>query len=272
MRKLALLALLLAIPAGLFAARLTLRDGTSVNGRFISGSSDVIVFQDETGVRRRFNMNQVQSIDFDAVGSSSVIGNDRYGRNQTYSTADRLGSADRATDAVASLDAGTQISVRTDQDINSETATAGRTYPASITQDVMSASGGVAIPRGSEAQLVIREVSEGGTLSSGNLVLDLESVRINGRRYLVSAEDVKRSDGGIGANRRTAEMVGGGAALGTLLGAIAGGGKGAAIGAIAGAAAGGGVQVLTRGKEIKVPAETVLNFRLDQPLYLREIR
>jgi outer membrane lipoprotein SlyB len=67
-------------------------------------------------------------------------------------------------------------------------------------------------------------------------------------------------------------MVGGGAALGTLLGAIAGGGKGAAIGAVAGAAAGTGVQVLTKGEEIRVPAETVLNFRLDEPLQLRDNR
>jgi outer membrane lipoprotein SlyB len=90
---------------------------------------------------------------------------------------------------------------------------------------------------------------------------------------MVSTEDLSRSNSqGIGKNKRTAEMVGGGAALGTLLGAIAGGGKGAAIGAIAGAAAGGGVQVLTKGHEIRVPAETVLNFRLDQPLHLREYR
>ncbi|HEY7615381.1 MAG TPA: hypothetical protein VH744_01145, partial [Terriglobales bacterium] len=68
---------------------------------------------------------------------------------------------------------------------------------------------------------------------------------------------------------RTAEMVGGGAALGTLLGAVAGGGKGAVIGAIAGAAAGGTAQVLTKGKEIKVPAESTLQFRLDQPLSLQ---
>jgi hypothetical protein len=73
----------------------------------------------------------------------------------------------------------------------------------------------------------------------------------------------------VGANRRTAEMVGGGAVLGTLLGAIAGGGKGAAIGAAAGAAAGAGVQVLTRGKTVRVPAESVLTFRLDQPVTLQ---
>lgn len=73
---------------------------------------------------------------------------------------------------------------------------------------------------------------------------------------------------GPGANRRTAKWVGGGAALGTLIGAIAGGGKGAAIGAAVGAAGGATTQVLTKGSEVKVPAETMLTFQLDQPLRL----
>jgi outer membrane lipoprotein SlyB len=67
-------------------------------------------------------------------------------------------------------------------------------------------------------------------------------------------------------------MLGGGAALGGLLGAIAGGGKGAVIGAITGAAAGGAVQVLTKGKEVRVPAETILTFKLDQPVRLELVR
>src|SRR5207245_6653331 len=74
---------------------------------------------------------------------------------------------------------------------------------------------------------------------------------------------------GIGANRRTATHVGGGAVLGTLLGALAGGGKGAAIGAVTGAAAGGAVQVLTKGNKINVPAETEMQFHLDQPIQLQ---
>jgi len=67
-------------------------------------------------------------------------------------------------------------------------------------------------------------------------------------------------------------MVGGGAVLGTLIGAIAGGGKGAAIGAAAGGVTGAGAQVLTRGKEVKVPAETILQFKLTQPLRLEAAR
>jgi outer membrane lipoprotein SlyB len=97
----------------------------------------------------------------------------------------------------------------------------------------------------------------------------LQSVKVGERRYTVSTQDLgQKGEGSLGANRKTAEMVGGGAALGTLIGAIAGHGKGAAIGAAAGAAAGAGAQVLTRGKTVKVPAESTLRFKLDKPLHL----
>lgn len=76
-----------------------------------------------------------------------------------------------------------------------------------------------------------------------------------------------RADG-VGANKRTGKFVGGGAALGAIVGAIAGGGKGAAIVAVAGAGAGAGAQIITRGKEVHVPPETVLRFQLDRPLRL----
>jgi outer membrane lipoprotein SlyB len=109
-------------------------------------------------------------------------------------------------------------------------------------------------------------------MGNHEIVLDLQSVNLNGQRYALNTQDLTQTgnngDRGIGANKRTGEYVGGGAILGTLLGAVAGGGRGAAIGALAGAAAGAGTQVLTRGSEVKVPAETVLTFQLDQPVYL----
>ena len=73
---------------------------------------------------------------------------------------------------------------------------------------------------------------------------------------------------GFGANKRTAEYTGGGAALGAIIGAIAGHGKGAAIGAGAGAGGGALTQILTKGGSIRVPAETVLNFKLDKPVQI----
>jgi hypothetical protein len=132
-----------------------------------------------------------------------------------------------------------------------------------VNQDVTDASGNVAIPRGSSAELIVRKAS------NKDLTLDLESVTVNGQRYTVNADASRLSGGqrdGIGKNKRTGEFIGGGAALGAIIGAIAGGGKGAAIGALAGAGAGAGTQVLTRGKTVKVPAESLLTFRLEQPL------
>lgn len=165
---------------------------------------------------------------------------------------------------------GTQISVRTNEAIDASQATTGQTYSAEVAEDVHGPNGEVLIPRKSEAQLVIRQVSTGGAVGTPELALDLQSLTVNGHQYIVSTADLSHSTGkqGIGKNKRTAEMVGGGALLGTLVGAIAGGGKGAAIGAVAGAATGGTAQVLTRGKQVKVPAETVLRFQLDQPLLL----
>jgi hypothetical protein len=274
MLKITRLAMLAMIPVGLFAARLTLLDGTVVSGRFLSGSTQSIIFQDDRGVRRTYPVNQVQSIDFDSV-SARADGGSAYRANDGLSSRnnDRPNN-DRPNNRYwATLPPGTEISVRTDETINSQTLTEDRSYPASIQRDIMDSAGNVVIPRGAQADLVIRRVDEGGTFNNGELVLDLDAIRVNGREYTVSTEDLQRGDRrGIGKNSRTAEMVGGGAVLGTLLGALAGGGKGAAIGAVAGAAAGGGVQVLTKGKEIRVPAETLLNFRLDEPLHLREAR
>src|SRR4029078_13122798 len=105
--------------------------------------------------------------------------------------------------------------------------------------------------------------------SDNDVYLDLDSINMNGRRFGVEAEssvvESERKDG-LGANDRTGKYVGGGAVLGAIIGAIAGGGKGAAIGAGAGAAAGAATQLLPRGGSVKVPAESLLTFRLAQPL------
>lgn len=168
------------------------------------------------------------------------------------------------------IPSGTKLTVRTNETIDSKTAQAGQTFSAVIDKNVTDSSGAILVPKGSGAELVIRKASSGGTVGTSELVLDLQSITVNGRRYMISTpESVRKSEReGIGKNRRTAEMVGGGAVLGTIIGAVAGGKKGAVLGAITGAAAGGAVQVLTRGKEVRVPAETVLTFRLNEQLKL----
>lgn len=161
------------------------------------------------------------------------------------------------------IPAGTQLSIRTNENIDSSQASEGQHFSGVMTEDVLDASRNVAIPRNSDVDLVIRSTEQ------NDLVLDVDSISVGGQRYVVSTADLERKGGsGIGANKRTATMVGGGALAGAIIGAIAGGGKGAAIGAAVGAGAGVGAQVLTRGKQVKVPAETVLTFQLDSDLPL----
>lgn len=159
---------------------------------------------------------------------------------------------------------GTSISVRTSEKIDVKKAD-GRVFTGVVDQDVKDANNDVAIPRGSQVELTVKK------LSRNDLALDLDSVTVGGHQYTVAADSAtmgnERQDS-IGKNKRTAEYVGGGALLGTIIGAIAGGGKGAAIGAAAGAGAGAGVQVLTRGKKVNVPTESLLTFRLEKSLQM----
>lgn len=164
---------------------------------------------------------------------------------------------------------GTEIQVRTSQAISvKESAGAGQTYAGSVANEVLDDQGKVAIPKGSPARLRITRPDS----NSKNLTLGLESVTVHGRRYNIESEALTASGsnkrGGLGMNKRTGEYVGGGALAGTLIGALAGGGKGAAIGALAGGAAGAGTQVLTRGKTLDIPAETVLRFRIENGVTL----
>jgi hypothetical protein len=166
------------------------------------------------------------------------------------------------------LPAGSEVSVRVDETIDSGTALEGQTFSAQVTRNAVDANGDVVIPRGSRGEVVIRSASKGGRFKgTSDLVLDLQSVTIHGKEYRLETTGMtKEGKSGLGANKRTAIHTGGGAALGAIIGAIAGGGKGAAIGAGAGAGAGALTQILTKGRAIKVPAESVLTFNLDQPL------
>jgi len=122
--------------------------------------------------------------------------------------------------------------------------------------------------------LVLKSLSSGSRIrDASDLVLALRSVSIAGRQYVVNTTDLRQEGkDGIGVNKRTGEYVGGGAALGAIIGAIAGHGKGAAIGALSGAGAGAVAQVVTKGNSIKVPAETLMTFRLDRPVRVLERR
>jgi hypothetical protein len=165
------------------------------------------------------------------------------------------------------LPSGTEIKVTTDAAIPAKPPADAR-YSASVAQDVKDANGNVVIPRGSRARLVAVPSNDGKDTN-----LDLRSVNVNGQSYLIEATGNGSSGtpGGLGANKRTGIYVGGGAAVGAILGALLGGGKGAAIGAILGGAGGAGTQVITDKNKKELPAETQLTYKLAQPVQLTPV-
>jgi hypothetical protein len=160
--------------------------------------------------------------------------------------------------------ANTIVTVRTIDSIDSKTNQAGQVFKASLDAPIV-VDNRVIVPSGADAYVkLVNAKSAGRVTGRSELGLELASVVFQGRTYNVVSSDVKQS--GTSRGKQSAERIGGGAALGALIGAVAGGGKGAAIGAAVGGGAGTGVQVFTKGQQVKIPSETRLDFTLQQPL------
>lgn len=161
------------------------------------------------------------------------------------------------------IPAGQSLLVRMIDGVDSSKNQVGDIFHASLETD-LNVDGALIARKGTDVYGRLAQAKEAGHFSgSSELQLELTRIVIDGRDYPVVSSDYSLQGKGRGKN--TAEKVGGGAILGALIGGLAGGGKGAAIGAGVGAGAGGTVQVLTRGQQVKVPSETVLEFRLEQP-------
>jgi hypothetical protein len=247
-------------------ATVQMRDGTSVSGAVTATSPTEITLAGDDNVPHTIPMKQVKSIAYDEPSQTPAAQVAPEAGHQDHYHPPQSDIRTKTYD----LPVGTEVSVRTEETIDSGKAAEGQTYAAEVTRDVVDAAGDVVIPRGSNAQVVIRSASKGGRIrGSADLVLDLKSVSVEGQEYALHTADLaQRGKDGVGANRRTAEYTGGGAAIGAIIGAIAGGGKGAAIGAGSGAGAGALTQILTKGGAIRVPAETVLTFKLDRALHV----
>ena len=162
------------------------------------------------------------------------------------------------------VDQGTQLSIRLVDAIDSEKNQTGDTFHATLNAPITS-NGEEALPAGIDVTGHLVEVKSAGKFAGqSQVVLQLDSITSGGRTYNIQTDQYKKTGSSRGKN--TAEKVGGGAAIGAIIGALAGGGKGAAIGAAAGGGVGGGVQAATKGQQIKLPSETVLNFTLQAPV------
>ena len=160
--------------------------------------------------------------------------------------------------------ANTIVTVRTIDSIDSKTNQAGQVFKASLDAPIV-VDNRVIVPAGADAYVKLVDAKSAGRVTGrSELGLELSSIVFEGKTYSVVSSDVKQS--GTSRGKQSAERIGGGAALGALIGAVAGGGKGAAIGAAVGGGAGTGVQVFTKGQQVKIPSETRLDFTLQQPL------
>jgi hypothetical protein len=159
--------------------------------------------------------------------------------------------------------AGTAVTVSLGSALGSKLSQSGETFSGTVAQDVV-VENMVAIPKGASVSGTVIDAKPLGRFAGGAaLQIGLDS--INDRPVRASAKTFSAK----GKGKRTAVLAGGGAALGGIIGGLAGGGKGAAIGALAGGGAGGAGAAFTGNKDIVLPAESTVSFELAEPLELR---
>ncbi len=169
-----------------------------------------------------------------------------------------------AAPRVVTIPEGTTLAVRLIDGVDTEKNKPGDTFRASLSQPVM-VGDEVVIPADADVEGQVVDLKSAGHFTGQSaLALTLTKLTVNGKSYALQTNQYSKE--GASRGKRTAATVGGGAGVGALIGAIAGGGKGAAIGAAVGAGAGTGVQAATKGQQIKLPSEAVLNFQLQGPL------
>jgi hypothetical protein len=266
-----------------FGDQIILKSGREYSGKFVRGDSNVVEFR-ILGRVESFKTEEVAQIVFkepdlvtppsgrtvtstpEAVAPARPAQPERALTNQDgrFQTSGRQATSDPSTGATVTLPAGTSLTIRMSETVDTDRNRVGDSFLATLEEPLMLGSQ-VIIPRGAEVRGAIAYAKESGRVAGqSELILELTELRYNGRSYTLQTSDY--SEVGASRGKRTATAAGGTAALGAIIGAIAGGGKGAAIGAASGAAVGTGVAVMTKGQTLKVPVETVLDFKLQKSL------
>ncbi len=276
LKHLVLVVALMSLAATGFSDTLILKSGEQVKGYYEGGTARVIRFRTDAGVR-----------EYDLLGVTRILfGNDDPVADVApapeiavpaprRTEGPRLRSREEAVlppkaDSVAAtaytVPTGSNIRVRMIDSIDSETDKAGQTFTATLAQPLL-VEGIEVAPRGSDLRGRVTEVEGAGRVNgAAELRLELSQIVVNGIPYALTTAEYQEV--GEGRGGETASRMGKAAGVGALIGLIAGGGKGAAIGAGVGAGAAGTVQVLTKGEQLYIPAETLLEFTLKQSLII----
>jgi hypothetical protein len=236
-----------------WADSLELKNGSHINGKFIGGTESAISFQVGSEVQS-YNLADITSLKFDS-GTSDMpapAANSRSGE---------AGIA-RPAPAFVTIPAGTRISIHTIDGIDSTKNHVGDRFEASLAEP-LTADGSVVVPKDADVYGRLAESKKSGTFTGrSDLQLELTGIVVNGQTVPLVTGEYELAGKSRGAS--TAKRTIGGAAVGSIIGALAGGGKGAGIGAVTGGGVGAGSEIITKGDQVKIPSETLLDFTLQQ--------
>ena len=241
-----------------WADSLQMKNGSVIKGRFMGGTESQVTFQVGSSVQQ-YNLADIVSIKFDSEGTASDM------PAQPASSSSGLvgpGPSSTKTFDYVTIPAGTHISVRTIDGIDSTKNRVGDRFQASL-EEPLTVGDNVVVAKGTDVYGRLVESKESGTFTGrSQLRLEVTGILVNGQTVPLVTGEYELTGKSRGAS--TAKRTIGGAAVGTIIGALAGGGKGAAVGAGVGGGLGAGSEVITKGDQVKVPSETLLDFTLQQ--------
>lgn len=240
------------------ADSLELKNGSLIKGKFMGGTQTSIGFQVGSSVQS-YDIADVRSLRFDsdAQGASPSVPS----KQPTVPSAIENDEVAKTSSSVT-ISAGTRISVRTIDSIDSTRNRVGYRFQASLEEPLL-ADGNVVVPKGADVYGRLEGSKETGTFTGrSELKLELTGIVVHGQTVPLVTGEYEVS--GKSKGESTAKRTVGGAAIGSIIGALAGGGKGAAIGAGTGAGVGAASEIITKGDQVKIPSETLLDFTLQQ--------
>jgi hypothetical protein len=260
------------------ADTLELKDGRIIQGTYMGGTQRTIRFKVDNEVKL-FPVADVLAVTFTdasaaseapaqpAAGAPALAPTPTPAATTAAQTTTRAATPTAKATGSVTVPAGTKLLIRMIDGVDSDTNKVGDSFRASLEEDLVVDEILVAA-KGSDVTGRLVQAKEAGRLAGrSELKLELTELYVQGQPLLINTGEYAVAGEGRGGD--TAKKVGIGAAVGAVVGAIAGGGKGAAIGAGVGAGAGTAVQVFTKGEQVKVPSETMLEFELQQPLTVR---
>ena len=249
-----------------WADTLELKNGSLIKGKFLGGTDTEISFQVGSTVQK-YIVADVVSLKFDSEGAATAPAPQPQSQFESaLPDSPQPGAPVEAKPDHITIPAGTRISVRTIDAIDSNESAVGDRFQASL-QEPLTSDGITVVAKDAFVYGRLTQAKQSGTFTGrSQLRLELIGIVVNGKTVPVVTGEYEARGRSRAAS--TARRTAGGAALGAIIGAVADGGEGAAIGAGIGATAGATSEIIVGGDQVKVPSETLLDFTLQQDLWI----